>query len=110
MIAWATGRLAISVACRRGVPSARPEGLGAMVASTVPTPVVLIATALVAGAGGPVIAGRPWLGPVAVVVALGGVLLLLRHCVRRLGGITGDVLGACAELATTLALLTLTFT
>ncbi|WP_221329841.1 adenosylcobinamide-GDP ribazoletransferase [Actinoplanes sp. L3-i22] len=110
VIAWATGRLAISVACRRGVPSARPEGLGAMVASTVPTPVVLIATALVAGAGGPVIAGRPWLGPVAVVVALGGVLLLLRHCVRRLGGITGDVLGACAELATTLALLTLTFT
>ncbi|MFI1988163.1 adenosylcobinamide-GDP ribazoletransferase [Actinoplanes sp. NPDC020271] len=108
VVAWATGRLAISLACRRGVPPARPEGLGAMVASTVPSPVVLGATLLVAAAAVPAITGRPWQGPVAMIVALGAVLLLLRHCVRRLGGITGDVLGACAEVATTLALVALT--
>ena len=108
VVAWTTGRLAISLACRRGVPSARPHGLGAMVASTVPSPVVLLATLLVAAAAVPAIPGRPWQGPLAVIVALGAVLLLLRHCVRRLGGITGDVLGGCAELATTVTLLTLT--
>lgn len=109
VVAWAAGRLGITVACRRGVPSARPDGLGAMVASTVATPVVVLAGALVAGAGVPAIAGRPWQGPIAVVVAMVAVLVLLRHCGRRLGGITGDVLGACAELGTTLALLVLTF-
>ncbi|WP_203738638.1 adenosylcobinamide-GDP ribazoletransferase [Actinoplanes cyaneus] len=108
VMAWTTGRLAISLACRRGVPPARPEGLGAMVASTVPSPVVVLAAILVAAAAVPAIPGRPWQGPLAVIVALGAVLLLLRHCVRRLGGITGDVLGGCAELATTLTLLTLT--
>jgi adenosylcobinamide-GDP ribazoletransferase len=108
VVAWTTGRLAISLACRRGVPPARPEGLGAMVASTVPSPVVVLAAILVAVAAVPAIPGRPWQGPLAVIVALGAVLLLLRHCVRRLGGITGDVLGGCAELATTLTLLTLT--
>ncbi|GIF04506.1 adenosylcobinamide-GDP ribazoletransferase [Actinoplanes siamensis] len=106
--AWTTGRLAITLACRRGVPPARPEGLGAMVASTVPTPAVLLAVALVAAAAVPAAPDRPWLGPVGVAVAGCAVLVLLRHCVRRLGGITGDVLGACVELATTVMLITVT--
>ena len=106
--AWATGRLAVTVACRRGVPSARPDGLGAMVASTVPLPAVLAGAALAAGLGAAAVPGRPWQGPIAVAVALFAVLLLLRHTVRRFGGITGDVLGAAVELAVTLSLIALT--
>ncbi|MFY1686995.1 adenosylcobinamide-GDP ribazoletransferase [Plantactinospora sp. WMMB782] len=98
----ATGRLAVSWACRRGVPAARPEGLGALVAGTV-GPVALLG--LSAGVGllaVPAVPDRPWQGPLAVAVALAGTLLLVRHVVRRLGGITGDVLGAAVELGSTL--------
>ena len=106
--AWATGRLAVTVACRTGVPPARPDGLGAMVASTVPIPVVAGAAAAVAALSLAAVPGRPWQGPAAVAVALFAVVLLLRHTVRRFGGITGDVLGAAVEGAVTLSLIVLT--
>jgi adenosylcobinamide-GDP ribazoletransferase len=101
--ATATGRLGVTLACRRGVPAARPDGLGALVAGTVRLPWVAPGAALVAAVSVAAVPGRPWQGPVAVVVALAGVALLTRHAVRRLGGITGDVLGAAVELATTVA-------
>jgi adenosylcobinamide-GDP ribazoletransferase len=107
VVAWATGRLGVTVACRRGVGAARPEGLGALVASTVPVPVVAGAAALVAAAAVFAVPGRAWQGPAAVAAALLAVVLLLRHAVRRFGGITGDVLGASVETATTLALVAL---
>ncbi|WP_229073848.1 adenosylcobinamide-GDP ribazoletransferase [Actinoplanes sp. DH11] len=107
--AWAAGRLAITIACRRGVPAARPEGLGAMVASSVPTPVVLAAAAAVAGLAAAATPGRPWQGPAAVLLAGAVVVLLVHHCVRRFGGTTGDVLGASVEVATTVTLIALTF-
>ncbi|PRY30204.1 adenosylcobinamide-GDP ribazoletransferase [Pseudosporangium ferrugineum] len=108
--AWAAGRLGITLACRRGVPAARPGGLGALVASTVPVPVAAgLAVAVAAGAVWAV-PGRPWAGPAVVAGVVLVVLVLLRHAVRRFGGITGDVLGAATELATTLALVALALT
>jgi adenosylcobinamide-GDP ribazoletransferase len=105
VVAFAAGRVAIPLACRRGVPAARPEGLGALVAGTVPLPVALLGAVLVVGAAAAATPDRPWQGPVAVVVSLSAVVLLVRHCVRRFGGITGDVLGATVEVATTVALI-----
>ncbi|MEU4241076.1 adenosylcobinamide-GDP ribazoletransferase [Actinoplanes sp. NPDC026619] len=105
--AFAAGRLAITVACRAGVPAARPEGLGALVAGTVPAVVAFLAAIVVAVAAAAASPDRLWQGPAAVAVALAVVLALLRHAVRRFGGITGDVLGASVELATTSALVVL---
>ncbi|MEV0326280.1 adenosylcobinamide-GDP ribazoletransferase [Micromonospora echinospora] len=103
--ATAAGRFGVTLACRRGVPAARPEGLGALVAGTVGPVAVAAGAVAVALPALAAVPGRPWQGPLAVAVALGAVLLLLRHLVRRLGGITGDVLGASVEVATTLVYL-----
>jgi len=114
--AWAAGRLAVTLACRRGIPPARPTGLGALVAATVPTPIAILLAALTAAGATAVVAltapgaaaALPWQGPAAVVAAALSTLLLVRHAVKRFGGITGDVIGAAVELATTVALITLT--
>jgi adenosylcobinamide-GDP ribazoletransferase len=99
-----TGRLAVTLACRRGVPAARPDGLGALVAGTVPGWLVAVAAMPLAGIGLAADPDRPWLGPLAVLLGLAAAALLVRHVTRRLGGVTGDVLGACVELAGTIAL------
>lgn len=100
-------RWALTLACTRPVPSARPQGLGAAVAGTVPGWAAVGTWLACAGglwlslfaAGAPAAA---FLAPIAVMVA---VAAALRVAVRRLGGITGDVLGACVELALTVSLL-----
>jgi adenosylcobinamide-GDP ribazoletransferase len=77
------------------------------VAGTVPAPVVA-GLAIAVGAGAVcAVPGRPWQGPAAVAGAMLVVLLLLRHAVRRFGGVTGDVLGAVAETGTTVTLVLL---
>ena len=105
--AWTAGRLGLPVACRRGVPAARSQGLGALVAGTVPVPVAVLVAAAVLGAAAAAVPDRPWQGPLAVAASLAAVLALLRHAVRRFGGVTGDVLGAVVELGTTVALIVL---
>ncbi len=99
--AVASGRVAITLGCRRGVPPARTDGLGAVVAGTVPLIVCVVAGLVVAAVAVPAVPGRPWQGPLAVALAVPAVLVLLRHATRRLGGMTGDVLGAVTEVATT---------
>ncbi|MBM9468165.1 adenosylcobinamide-GDP ribazoletransferase [Nakamurella sp. YIM 132084] len=97
-------RIALAAGCRRGVPAARPEGLGATVAGSVPGWVGPVWLLLAGGAAAAAMTatGRPWWqGVAAVVVAAAAVLLLLRRCVRRLGGTTGDVMGAMVETAVT---------
>ncbi|GAA2741377.1 adenosylcobinamide-GDP ribazoletransferase [Kitasatospora cinereorecta] len=95
-------RCALAWGCLRSVPAARPGGLGAMVASTVhplAAAAVTAATALAVG-----LAGRSPVPPIALAAGVGCAWLLLRRCVRRFGGVTGDVLGAMAETAATGAL------
>ncbi|MGP4113054.1 adenosylcobinamide-GDP ribazoletransferase [Streptomyces sp. 4N509B] len=118
VIACLTGRTALSWACRDGMPPARTEGLGRTVARGLTVGQVLALaggaclTAFVLGAisGSPPVAGAAVAGACAVVLGLGAAEALLRHCRRRFGGITGDVLGAAAETATTVALLVLAVT
>lgn len=98
-------RAALALGCAGDVPAARPDGLGALFASTVPRGAAIglwgAMALLLAGAGVP--AGQPWWqGVLAAGVAMAGVQLLLARCVRRLGGISGDVLGALVETAVTL--------
>jgi adenosylcobinamide-GDP ribazoletransferase len=110
VVAWSAGRLAVPLACRRGVPAARSEGLGALVAGTVPVPALAAAAVAVAVAAIPAVPGRMWQGPAAVVAATLIAALVVRHCVRRFGGVTGDVIGGAVEVATTSALVLLTLT
>lgn len=104
VLAVVAGRVGIVLACARGIPAARPEGLGELVAGTVPRSAAaawVVAAVVAAGlAGG-------WLAGLAVVGALAIALLLVARAVRRLGGITGDVLGAGSEVAQAAALVLL---
>jgi len=94
----------LALACRRNVPPARPDGLGRVVAGSVGPlglgVAVLVLLALGVAAG--LAAHLPWWqGLLAAVLATAVVLALVGHAVRRLGGISGDVLGAVVEAAFT---------
>ncbi|GAA2831979.1 adenosylcobinamide-GDP ribazoletransferase [Kitasatospora sp. CM 4170] len=110
LTAAAAARCALGWGCLRSVPAARPGGLGAMVAGTVDPAAAAASTAGAALLLAALAAADGWSAlrlPVAVAVGVGCSWLLLRRCVRRFGGITGDVLGAMAETAATGSLLTL---
>lgn len=94
-------RSALTTACVRGVPAARPDGLGALHIGSVPALSVVASAAATIGVctlAGQLV-GTWWLGALAWPVALACLALLARRSVRRLGGLTGDVLGACVELS-----------
>lgn len=103
-LAVVVSRCALATACARPVPSARPDGLGATVAGTVAVPAAvtswLVAAALLALAS-----PDPVRAVVATFVAAAAVVVVLHRCTRRLGGVTGDVLGACVELSLAVLLL-----
>ena len=99
-------RCALALACVRGVPAARPDGLGVGFSGTV-APEAAAASWLAAAGGCALAFGWAglewWRGVLAVIVAAAALGLLLRRTTTRFGGVTGDVLGAGIEL--TLAVL-----
>jgi adenosylcobinamide-GDP ribazoletransferase len=111
VLAVTLGRLAAVVACGSWARAARRDGLGATVIGSV-TParmvvagVVTAVVAVAAAGAGPL----PWStallwGPLAAVGVALGLGWLAR---KRLGGSSGDVLGATVELATVAVLLVL---
>ena len=99
VVAVAAGRVAVGWACRRGVPAARPDGLGPLVSGTQRGLLPLLWGGLLLGVATVAVPGRWWQGPAAVLIAAAVTVGLSRHTTRRFGGVTGDVLGACSELA-----------
>ena len=107
----AASRTSLVVGCSAGVPAARPGGLGATVAGSV-TPLVLVGSWVLAGAVVVILAVLGgvawWIGLLAIVLGATVAYGVVRLTVRRLGGITGDVLGATVELTLLAMLLTAT--
>ena len=104
VIAVVTSRIALTWACTRMWPAARPDGLGAVVAATVPL-LVAIAWTTIAIALAWIFVGIA--GSVSVVLGILAGIVLLAITRRRLGGITGDVLGATIEVTTAATLVVL---
>lgn len=90
---------AVPVALGAALPYAREQGLGRSVTSTRPV-IALLAGALAAGA---CVGFGAW--PLAVVAAV-SVVVCGTTARAWLGGVTGDVLGACTELTELAALVT----
>ncbi|HTT53756.1 MAG TPA: adenosylcobinamide-GDP ribazoletransferase [Streptosporangiaceae bacterium] len=110
VLAAVTGRVAAVLAT--GLPAARPGGLGALVAgrtgrsARVLTGLILLAAVVPAGlalGGGP--AALRGLAAALAGLLAGGLLAWAAR--RRLGGLTGDVLGAIIEVTTAAVLLAL---
>lgn len=104
-VALVVSRVVLPILCTSWFPAARADGLGSLVAGSV-SPIrvmlgLLLAAALVFGVL--VVDGTPRLA-LASLALLAGVALALHAC-RRFGGVTGDVYGACVEVAFTTALI-----
>jgi len=101
-LAVCASRAALATCCARGVPAARPDGLGRTYTGTVPPAaalVVWVVAGALLGAVGSWAGLGWWRGPVAALVAALVVVLVVRRTVGRFGGVTGDVFGATVETA-----------
>lgn len=108
VLAVLLSRAMLPLACARGVPSARTSGLGASVAGSVSPAAAAVPVVVVASLGTALLVWADadwWRAPVAALAALTVTTAVVVRCTRRLGGITGDVLGACVELSLAAALL-----
>jgi len=113
-VALVVSRLVLPFVCARGVPAARREGLGRAVAGSVSPAQLLLAALISAAVLGPALSATVDASEVAaqtvlrtvivVVAALSAGATMCLWCVRRLGGVTGDVMGACVEVTFTVAL------
>ena len=122
LAALLVSRGVLPVLCTAAFPAARADGLGQAVATSVSrgaavaSSACVVVVAAVGAAGLAELATQDWLTPgrsphgwiavgVAVlasaVLAMAAAVLLARRCVRRFGGVTGDVYGAGVELAFT---------
>jgi adenosylcobinamide-GDP ribazoletransferase len=106
--AVAAARLAMARTGLRGVPAAEGSSLGRLVAGTVSAPWLAGWALILAGLVAVGARGEPALTAALLGSAAAGLLaaeLLLRRARTRLGGVTGDVMGAMGEATTTVALL-----
>jgi adenosylcobinamide-GDP ribazoletransferase len=104
-VAICCSRAALCLTCVRGVPAARGEGLGVAVADSVPRTAAAASWLLVLliMAGVSTLSGHgPGTGAVAATAAALAVGVLVYRALRRLGGVTGDVMGAAVEIALTI--------
>jgi adenosylcobinamide-GDP ribazoletransferase len=97
-------RAAACIACTAGVPAATTTGLGAQVVGSVPR-WASVGVGLAATAASVALLG--WNGLALTAVVAVTTALIVRRAVVRLGGVSGDVLGAVIELGQVAALLTL---
>jgi adenosylcobinamide-GDP ribazoletransferase len=104
VIAIVTSRVALTWACTRIWPAARPDGLGAVVATSVPILVAAVWAILGIALGGWLLGAS---GAISVVLGILAGFVMLVIARRRLGGITGDVLGATIEIAAATTLVAL---
>jgi adenosylcobinamide-GDP ribazoletransferase len=103
LIAAHTLARAVAVASMRTGPLARPEGLGARYVSTVS--IGRIVVAVISGLAISTVVIGWWVVPAILVAAVpaGAVIALAR---RRIGGLSGDVLGAIEQVAEIAVLIT----
>jgi adenosylcobinamide-GDP ribazoletransferase len=115
-LALVVSRSILPLICSKAIPAARADGLGQLVAGSVGrlqllvtagiTVLVLLLLAVAVAPSGESLVGA---AGSAVAGLLAGATFCW-NCVRRLGGVTGDVMGACVEVSFTAALVVLTLT